>query len=297
MKNITVVSHIVIDTILSDYKKINSIGGPPSYAGLTAKKLGAEVTLFTKYGKDLSNDYLAWFTQNQIKIPNDSLSITHPTTRFHIERTMESRNLQLAAKCEDIQNIGDNIKGNAAIVSPVAGEVSSTILSKLRNKFGMIYLDPQGFIRKFQPNGECFHDKIDKEVLKYADILKMDPEEAYYTTGNRDPFKSLEETFESGIKVSIYTRGSQGILLRCNRGLFKIPVSKSVKILDVTGVGDIFAGAFTMAYLQDKDPVWAGSVAAASSSIHLDRLGVQKIPDIKDITNIAKDIFERTERL
>ena len=161
----------------------------------------------------------------------------------------------------------------------------------------MIYLDPQGFIRRFKPNGECFLDKIDNKVLRYADILKMDQEEAYYITGSKDPFKSLQETFESGIKVSIYTRGSKDILLRCNEGLFKIPVMKSAKVLDVTGVGDIFAGAFTLTYLQDKDPVWAGSVAAASSSVHIDRLGVQKIPNIEDVTNVAKDIFDRTERI
>jgi len=297
MKNIIVVSHIVLDTLFSDLKKTNSIGGPPSYAGLTAKKLGAEVTLLTKYGKDLPNEYLLWFTQNQIKIPNDALSTTHPTTHFHIVQTTESRNLQLKARCEDIQYIGEDIKGNTAILSPVAGEVSSAILSNLREKIETIYLDPQGFIRRFQPNGECFLDKIDKKVLKYIDIIKMDQEEAYYITGSRDPFKSLQKTFESGVKVSIYTRGSEDVLLRCSEGLFKIPVVKNVKILDVTGVGDIFAGAFTFIYLQSKDPIWAGSMATASSSVHLDRLGVLKIPEIDDVVDVAEDIFERTERI
>ena len=297
MKNITVVSHIVLDTLFSDLKEINSIGGPPSYAGLTAKKLGAEVRLLTKYGKDLSNEQLLWFIQNQIKIPNDALSTTHPTTRFHIVQTTKSRNLQLKTRCEDIQHIGEDIKGNAAIVSPVAGEVSSTILSNLRKKFEVVYLDPQGFIRRFQQNGECFLDKIDKKVLKYTDIIKMDQEEAYYITGSRDPFKSLQKTFESGVKVSIYTRGPEDVLLRCSGGLFKIPIVKNVNILDVTGVGDIFAGAFTFTYLQDKDPVWAGSMATASSSVHLDRLGVLKIPEIDDVVNVAEDIFGRTERI
>tara|TARA_Y100000031_G_scaffold18925_1_gene19244 strand:- start:81 stop:974 length:894 start_codon:yes stop_codon:yes gene_type:complete len=297
MKNIIVVGHIVLDTLFSNLKKTNLIGGPPSYTGLTVRKLGAEVTLLTKYGKDLSNEYLFWFTQNQINIPNAALSTTHSTTHFNIIQTAESRNLQLKARCEDIKCVGEDIKGNAAILSPVAGEIRSSILSNLRNKFETVYLDPQGFIRRFKHNGECFLDKIDKKVLKYTDIIKMDQEEAYYITGSRDPFKSLQKTFESGVKVSIYTRGSKDVLLRCNEGLFKIPVVKNVKILDITGVGDIFAGAFTFTYLQDKDPIWAGSMATASSSVHLDRLGVLKIPEIDDVVNVAEDIFGRTERI
>ncbi|MFC1754880.1 hypothetical protein ACFL96_16045, partial [Thermoproteota archaeon] len=149
MIRITVVSHIVIDTIHSDLHKTTSLGGPPIYAGLTAKNMGGDISFLTKYGKDLPEEYLLWLIQNQIKIPNDSCSLEYPTTRFKIIQDKKSRKLLLKAKCENIEKIKNDLNGDASIVSPVAGEVNNTILIKLREIYETIYLDPQGFIRRF----------------------------------------------------------------------------------------------------------------------------------------------------
>ncbi|MFQ6135252.1 MAG: hypothetical protein ACE5KU_05500, partial [Nitrososphaerales archaeon] len=65
---VTVASHITIDTITSDRIQTTTLGGPPSYAGLTAKKMGGEVSLLTKYGEDLPEEYLLWLIRNQLKI-------------------------------------------------------------------------------------------------------------------------------------------------------------------------------------------------------------------------------------
>jgi len=294
---ITVVGHIVLDTISSDLMNTTSIGGPPIYAGLTARNMGGEVTLLTKYGKDLPEENILWLLRNQINIPDGARSTTHPTTRFMINQTLKSRYLQLKARCEDIIYIGDEQKGDAAIVSPVAREVNITFLSNLRQIFETIYLDPQGFIRRFRSDGRCFLGRINKNVLKYADILKMDKDEAYNITGSKDYFKALQKTFENGVKISIYTRGSEGILLRCNKGLFRIPVVKKVKILDMTGLGDIFAGAFTFTYLKDNDPIWAGAVATAASSLALDKISVSKIPEMDIVTEVAEETMEKIYKI
>ncbi len=296
MIRITVVSHIVIDTVISYLHKTTSLGGPPIYAGLTAKNMGGNISFLTKYGKDIPEKYLLWLIQNQIKIPDDSCSLEYPTTRFQIIQNKKSRKLKLLAKCENIENIRDDLNGDAFIVSPVAGEIDINILDKLKELYKTIYLDPQGFIRRFNPDGSCFFEKIDQKILNNIDILKMDEQEAYYITGSKDPIKALQKTFDSEIKVSIFTRGSKGILLLCSKGLFEIPVIKKIKIVDLTGIGDIFAGAFTFTYLQDNDPVWAATMATAAASMGINKIGILKIPK-SNLIEGAEEIFENIKKI
>jgi sugar/nucleoside kinase (ribokinase family) len=293
---ITIVGHLVIDEFEASNIQINSLGGPPSYAGLTAKNLGAEITLLTKFGTDLPEYYFIWLIRNQIKIGRDSRSTTHPTTRFRIVQTPEGRELYLKSRCEDLKNF-ENWEGDAVIISPVAGEVGLAFLNHVRRRFKTVYLDPQGFIRKFHPSGHCRLTRIDRHVLENADIIKMDNEEAMMITGKRDPFQALEDLEKMGVRVGVYTNGKEGVLLRCDEGVFKIPVSHQGTVVDMTGVGDIFAGAFTVEYLQTGDPVWSGCVAVAAASGRLDRFGLSKILEIEKIIDSAKEIAGNVIRI
>ncbi len=287
--------HITIDTLISGSIQTTTLGGPPSYAGLIARNLGADVSLLTKYGEDLPEEYVAWLNRNQLKTAGDAVSETHPTTRFRIVQTPDGREIYLEARCEDLNvEISD---GDAAIISPVAGEVNPALLPRLRGKFQTIYLDPQGFLRRFQPDGRCLLDERNLGELRYADIVKMDEEEAYVITGNREPLQALKYVAEKGVKVAIYTRGSEGVLLRCSEGVFHIPVVRVTETVDTTGVGDIFAGAYTVTYLQGEDAVWAGCVAVAASSAGLDRVGLSKIPSIEEVAEAAEETRRKTRKI
>ena len=190
-----------------------------------------------------------------------------------------------------------SLEGDATIVSPVAGEVDLKLLSDLRRRFKMIYLDPQGFIRKFHLDGRCFLEHLDNGLLKYVDIVKMNKEEADVITGSRNPLHALKRIVERGVKTVIYTGGSDGILLRCGEGIFKILVLRKVEILDTTGAGDIFAGAYTVTYVQSGDPVWSGCVAVAAASVGMDKVGLSKIPDFKIVTEVAEETRRKTEKM
>ncbi len=296
---ITVVGHLVIDDVVAGQIRIATLGGPPSYAGLTARNLGAEdVSLFTKFGADFPDDYLLWLSWNQLKISRNARSTTHPTTRFRIVQKPEERELYLDARCEDLKADGELPEGDVVIVSPVAGEVDLALLDHIRSKFKTVYIDPQGFIRKFESaDGRCFLTNIDRRVLKYADIVKMDGEEALMITGVRDPFQALEEVRRSGVEVAIYTKGVEGALLRCSKGLYRIPVVRQLDVLDTTGAGDIFAGAFATTYLEGGDPVWSGCVAVAAASAGLDKVGLSKVVGIDVVAGLAKEIAKKVEQI
>ncbi len=294
---VTVAGHITMDTITSDRIQTRTLGGSPCYAGLTVKNMGGEVSLFTKYGEDLPEEYLLWLIRNQLKIPKDARSTTHRTTCFRIVQTLKGRDLFLERRCEDLKMVAESLEGHAVIVSPMVGEVDLKLLSDIRRRFKTVYLDPQGFIRRFHRDGRCFLENMDSSLLKYADIVKIDEEEAHMVTGSRDPLQALEHIVGRGVKIAIYTRGSEGILLRCSEGVFKIPVVRKVRVLDTTGMGDIFAGAYTLTYLQGEDAVWSGCVAVAASSIGLDKVGLSKVPDIEAIAKMAEETRKKTKKI
>jgi len=292
----TIVGHITIDNIQLGAINLITLGGAASYSSLIVKGLGGEVNLVTKFGKDLPEEYLLSFIRNKIRISKHSISNSYPTTKFKIELKNSSREIYLKSRCEDINSFGDNT-GDAAIISPVAGEVGNKLLKNIRKNHDIIFLDPQDFIRKFNENGNCFMRKMDHEILNYLDIIKMDEVESFWVTGSREPIKALRFIMNSDLKVAIFTRGSKGILLYCHKGLFKIPIRKKMRVVDTTGVGDIFSGAFTVTYLQQKDPIWAGCIGVAASSIGISKIGLSKIPNKKLITNIAEKISEKVEQI
>jgi sugar/nucleoside kinase (ribokinase family) len=296
---VTVVGHIVIDDVVSGKIRTAALGGPPSYAGLAARNLGAEdVSLFTKFGADFPDDYLLWLSWNQLKISRHARSTTYPTTRFRIVQKSEVRELYLEARCEDLNADGELPEGDVAIVSPVAGEVDFALLDHIRRQFKTVYIDPQGFIRRFESDGRCVLTEIDRRVLKYADIVKMDREEACMITGVRDPFQALDEVRKrSGVEVAIYTEGVDGALLRCSKGFFRIPVVKQMDVLDTTGAGDIFAGAFATTYLEGGDPVWSGCVAVAAASAGLDKVGLSKVAGIDTVAGLAEETAGKVEQI
>ena len=293
---ITIVGHITIDILISGHIKTTTLGGPPSYAGIIAKEMGGDVYLLTKYGEDIPEVFLNWFTKNHLKICKDACSMTHHTTTFEILQTLSGREVYIKARCEDLSS-EVSLDGDVAIVSPVAGEIDLKLLSNIRKKFEIVYLDPQGFIRNFASDGRCFLNTIEKGILEHVDIIKMDKDEVYLVTGSRRPLRALEEVIRKGIKIAIYTRGSEGILLRCSKGLFNIPIVRKGKIVDTTGLGDLFAGAYAKMFFECKDPVWSGCIAVAAASIGVSKVGLTKIPNINSVTEMAEEIMSKTRKI
>lgn len=291
----TVVGHIAIDTIVSDNSQIISLGGPPSYSGLTARNLGADVSLLTKYGKDLPHELLILLKNNNLRISKEALSKEYPTTRFKIIQTFDKRELYLEAKCDNLEK--EELFGDAALVSPIAGEVDLSLLSDIRNRFDTIYLDPQGFIRKFEPDGRCFLSNSDVNFLKYVDILKVDYEEAFAITKARNSLEVFNFLSKIGVKIVIYSNGAKGVSLMFDNSIYDIPVIMKKKAIDTTGLGDIFAGAFLASYALEDDLLWSACIGVSASSLSLGKPGLSKIPNLDEVMKLAKETKNKVKRL
>ncbi|NLO09616.1 MAG: carbohydrate kinase family protein [Clostridiales bacterium] len=106
--------------------------------------------------------------------------------------------------------------------------------------------------------------------------------EFYYK--KRFPSLSHEEGLaclaEKGCKIAIFTLGSRGCVGLYNNEYFSFPAFTGLNIIDTTGAGDVFHGAYLSAYLKGIDPKECARVASAVSAIKCTRIGGRSgIPD------------------
>lgn len=79
--------------------------------------------------------------------------------------------------------------------------------------------------------------------VAYADILKLSEEELPLLTGETDLVRGLSALHAMGPAVIALTRGAQGCLVSCREGTAACP-TYDTKVMDTTGCGDSFFGAF-----------------------------------------------------
>ena len=97
-----------------------------------------------------------------------------------------------------------------------------------------------------------------KKTLRRVDILSINEGEAYLLTGERNLSKAAAKIRDMGPQVIIVKRGEYGAMLFSPTGIFIAPAFPVDKVVDPTGAGDSFAGAF-MGYLAEAgaDRTWS----------------------------------------
>ncbi len=263
-------SHCTIDQIKIGADSYERPGGPACYCGLAARRLGFDVDLFTKFGSDFT--FTSELQKNKIIFPN-ALS-NKPTTKFVLEINDSERNLWLENACEEIAYCDSDADG--ILVSPVFDEISKETLDKIKKSSDMVFLDPQGFLRRTDSQKKIFLDRTELDLSNIA-AIKSDPSEVQSLTGlsGMEGVLSLQKR---GVEHVLYTNKRDVSLLSKNR-LYSIKLP-NMDIHDTSGVGDIFTAAFCCTLLKERDILWAFSFAggAAQAALESKQIGLDKVP-------------------
>ena len=83
-----------------------------------------------------------------------------------------------------------------------------------------------------------------KDLLRRVDILSVNEGEAYLLTDEKNILKAAQKIRKMGPSVVVVKRGEYGAMLLTDSGLFIAPSYPVDQVLDPTGAGDSFAGAF-----------------------------------------------------
>ncbi len=276
---VLVAGFITIDSIQLPIRQITSVGGPPCYAGLICSRFGLDVTVLTKVGNDFPDEQSVWLARNGIMLRPTDRSLTKPTTRFRISNSAGNRTLTLVSRCEDISasQIPPDTRFNASLVSPIAGEVSAALLTEVSARSDFTFLDPQGFVRSFDPKGAVSPSPLqDRSILSKVDAIKMDRTEAEALTGKHNPKEALEKIASIGLRKAMVTQGSEACFVLDGSRIYEIAVPHS-QVVDSTGAGDILSGATVGWYLKTRDFLRSACFGIAASSLSLHMIALAKV--------------------
>jgi sugar/nucleoside kinase (ribokinase family) len=126
-------------------------------------------------------------------------------------------------------------------------------------------------------------DEILKEILPHSDLLLANAGEAMLLAGANSPSSALESLCTQ-IPMVVITRGKDGALGATANTTWHTPAhTPTSPVVDTTGAGDIFAGAFIAGLMHGLSPETASRGAARLASIVITRLGSQLPADARTL--------------
>jgi sugar/nucleoside kinase (ribokinase family) len=279
---LAIFSHCALDTISLEGSTYEQIGGAASYCGIMARELKFDVDLFTKFGPDFPKQYL---TEHKINLIN-SESMQN-TTKFVISISGSERILKLENECEPIDY--SDVDADGHIVSPIYHEISNDVLKNIKDDSNFLFIDPQGFLRQKDSDGNII---LKKSNLDLSDVnaIKINPEEGRnIVDGSNDEMMLALQ--KKGIENVLLTNKTDVSLLVKDR-IYSLKLPNK-NIHDTTGIGDIFCSTFTCTMLKEKDFLWALCFAAGSAQAALEsnNVGLQKIPKKGMVENNASYFY------
>lgn len=126
-----------------------------------------------------------------------------------------------------------------------------------------------------------------KKILNYPDqfeaidYLILNKSLAAEIANSLDPVEILDRLTSRYRKCSVITHGDQGSWIKVGSGsVYHLPAYK-VEVVDTTGCGDVFHGAFAAALIYGEEPLEAARWASAAAALKATRPGGQEgIPSL-----------------
>lgn len=128
-------------------------------------------------------------------------------------------------------------------------------------------------------------------ALQTPDIVTPNALEASLIYGEHDPLVLLRRLLEGGAQVAVLRLGAEGSIAgtRGDSRILRVPVVPAREIVDVTGAGNTYGGAFLAGWHETHDLMLAASYGAVAASFCIEQLGV--------LDYTADQDAERAERL
>ena len=298
MKDLLVVGHLCIDfVVVGEGPPRRALGGPPAYTSLAAVSFGALVAVSSVVGSDFPREYVDGLSSAGVDLRWLDFSGSRSTS-YLLSYAGGERRLRLLARAPPItvKHLPEEAF-RSVHVSPIVGEISLDVVKHLRERAGVLSLDPQGFVRGFNEEGDVYGvGWRSEQFLELVDVFKASPEELRLAVGERRFSRCLERLHDAGVSTILITLGARGSLLSSPEGVYLVPACKPRKVLDETGAGDAYMGGFLAHYVRGSDPLWCACMGSASASLVVESYG-PAVVDGDEAARRAEDALRRARRL
>ncbi len=259
--HIAIIGHLTRDISPDGY----TVGGAVSYSGVTARRLGAEVTVLTRaHPRDVR--FLESEGIHVINLP------TEVYTTFHNVYYKDIRIQQVLAVAGPImeQDVPPEIyEADLLLLAPVAQEVDPAIASRAHHPLAAT---PQGWMREWDVQGKVYSIPWygAGRILPYLDVIIFSDQDL---VGDM----SILPTIIDAVPLVAITRAAKGSVIY-NRGRRCRVHTRPAREVDATGAGDVFAAAFLVTLMNGKSPADAAYFANVTASLSIEAIGLAGIP-------------------
>ncbi|MFH1780290.1 MAG: carbohydrate kinase family protein [Candidatus Micrarchaeota archaeon] len=273
-------------TVLDDV--VVSPGGSPANSAVTIKRLGGTPTLVSGVGGDLFGKIILSSLKEQgvntkgvkvFKKEKSSLGV------ILVDESGEKSVLTFKGAVDSLseKDCPDSLVKNADVVV-----LCSLASRKNFSLFKKIIVKAKKFKKKlvFAPSITMLRERH-SELGRYHphfDLVVMNLEEAFYYTGER----TVKGAFRKlGARTAVITCDKQGSYAFDGKNVFHVN-APHVSVVDTTGAGDAFTGAFVHSFFENKDLKKALQEATAVAGLKISSLGARFKGGKKEVRDFIK---------
>jgi len=298
--DIVSVGHFSIDSIFLPNRQTAFIvlGGSVAYVSFAARRLDARVSVISRVGADFPAAYKWWLQQEGVDLSGLADVQNALTTRFELRYDNDLSNRSLCSKSRmppiRVEDLPNPLKAKIIHLAPIAGEITHEVAEKLRSCTEIMSLDPQGLIRNFDENGNVtLEQPTDRRILGLIDVFKSTPKEIQTLTGLSDVDSAIEAVRSQGVSIVIVTLGAEGAVVSVEDTIHRVSAYKPEKLVDPTGAGDAFIGAFLAEYARGENCAWCSHVGSAAASLVVEGIGPTSFGEKEEIYRRAHALCEK----
>jgi sugar/nucleoside kinase (ribokinase family) len=279
-------------------KPFLGLGGSSAYVSIVAKRLGANVSVISKVGEDFPEAYVKQLAHEGVDLSTVVMAKGSLTTSFELKYNsdLSSRTLQLKNRAPSIRvdDLPKTLNTKVIHVGPIAGEVDYEVIEQLRKFSDLLSLDPQGLLRNFDENGHVIQGLMaDRRVLELIDVYKSSLDEIKAITNASTPNSAIKTVHDYGTKTVIVTLGMAGAIISHENSVYNISAHKPVNVVDTTGAGDAFIGAFLAEHVKGKELLWCACAGSAAASLVVEAVGITFSGDEEEVYRRARVVYEK----
>lgn len=264
---------------------LKGFGGDVSNVAIAAARQGARSAIVTRLGADaFGDDLTALWTQEGVDFSAVARDPDSPTAVYFVQHGANGHSFQyrragsaasrMRPETMPLDRIGKaralHFSGISQAISASAEAACAAALVEARRAGVVVSYDPNLRLNLWPLERA---KSVIHETMRGVDIALPGLDDARMLTGldNAEEIVSFYHALGPGIVA--LTLGSNGALVsRHNEGAFLIPAPES-KLVDASGAGDCFDGAFLARHLAGDDLASAGTYAVAAAGLSVEGYG------------------------
>ena len=292
MSKVIVVGTLAFDTIETPYGKVERvIGGSAPFASLAAKTKNVECAVVSIVGNDFPKSYLDLLVSkgidiSEVQIEKSGKSFFWSGKYYHNMNKRDTLETQVNVLANFDPKIPKNYTNTDILVlGNLDPKVQLSVISQFEKRPKFTMLDTMNF---------WMDNTLDNllKIISKVDLICINDEEVIQLSGCKDHKNGIKKILTMGPKYLIMKKGEDGSTLYSDKFEFFCPSFKIKKVIDPTGAGDSFAGAFAGHLAESKNYTFESISSALIYANAVASFCVEKF-GIENMLNISKDEIDK----